>query len=66
MAVVTDRRRIEAGAVLISAGAATAGLAEPLGLSPPVETTVHRRVAFGRARRGGAALRARALHDPAR
>ena len=46
-AVITDHRRIDAGAVLISAGAATPGLAAPLGLAPPVATTEHRRVAFG-------------------
>lgn len=46
--VVTDRRRIEAGAVLISAGTATPQLGAPLGLVPPVATTVHRRVTFGR------------------
>ena len=46
-AVVTDHRRIEAGAVLISAGAATRELAAPLGLALPVTTNEHRRVAFG-------------------
>ena len=46
-AVVTDHRRIEAGAVLVSAGAATPGLVAPLGIDLPVETTDHRRVAFG-------------------
>jgi sarcosine oxidase len=45
-AVVTDHRRIDAGAVLISAGAATPALASPLGLTPPVATSEHRRVAF--------------------
>ncbi len=49
-AVVTDHRRIEAGAVLISAGAATPELAAPLGIGLPVETTDHRRVAFGNVR----------------
>jgi sarcosine oxidase len=53
-AVVTDRRRIEAGAVLVSAGTATAELAAPLGIDLPVETTEHRRVAFGHA--GGEGL----------
>jgi sarcosine oxidase len=48
-AVVTDRRRIEAGAVLIAAGAATPALAAPLGIDLPVETTDHRRVMFGHA-----------------
>jgi glycine/D-amino acid oxidase-like deaminating enzyme len=45
-AVVTDHRRIDAGAVLISAGAATAELAAPLGLAPPLATSEHRRVTF--------------------
>lgn len=49
VAVVTDHRRLEAGAVLVCAGPATPGLAQPLGLSPPVEIIEHRRVAFGRA-----------------
>jgi sarcosine oxidase len=46
-AVVTDHRRIDAGAVLISAGTATPELAAPLGLTPPLATSEHRRVAFG-------------------
>jgi sarcosine oxidase len=46
-AVVTDHRRIEAGAVLVSAGAATPGLVAPLGLELPLTDTDHRRVAFG-------------------
>jgi sarcosine oxidase len=49
-AVVTDHRRIEAGAVLVSAGAATPGLAAPLGIDLPVATTEHRRVTFGHVR----------------
>ena len=53
VAVVTDHRRIEAGAVLICAGAATPELAAPFGLSLPAETTVHRRIAFGHARGEG-------------
>lgn len=52
-AVVTDHRRIEAGAVLVCAGSATPGLVGPLGLELPVTTTAHRRVAFGRARAEG-------------
>jgi sarcosine oxidase len=46
-AVVTDHRRIDAGAVLVSAGAAAPELAAPLGIDLPIETTDHRRVAFG-------------------
>ena len=48
-AVLTDRRRVDAGAVLVSAGAATPALTAPLGIDPPVTTTRHRRVAFGHA-----------------
>ncbi len=48
-AVVTDRRRVDAGAVLVAAGAATPALAAPLGIDIPAAATEHRRVAFGHA-----------------
>ena len=34
-AVLTDRRRVDAGAVLVTAGAATPALTAPLGIDPP-------------------------------
>lgn len=62
---VTDHRVIEAGTVLVAAGAAAPGLVAPLGIDLPVATSEHRRVAFGRAAAEGLpCLLERSLTEP--